>query len=268
MPENRPPAAGMPMVGIPACVKFIGPHPFHGVGEKYLTAVAEGAGAVPLLIPALGETFDLDQLIGGFDGLLVTGSSSNVEPHHYAGPPSRPGTLHDPQRDATTLPMLRRAIALGCPLLALCRGLQELNVTLGGSLHQEVHNVAGMIDHRAPPTAPLAVQYGPAHALTLVPDGFLARLFATREIKVNSLHSQGIDRLADGLAVEARAPDGLIEAIRVKDAPAFALGAQWHPEWEFRSDPNSRALFTAFGDACRARAEQRRMNAIRHGKVA
>jgi putative glutamine amidotransferase len=268
MPEYRAPAAAMPMVGIPACVKFIDPHPFHAVGEKYITAVAEGAGAVPVLIPALGETYDLDDLIGRLDGLLVTGSSSNVEPHHYGGPPSRPGTLHDKQRDATTLPLLRRAIALGCPLLAICRGLQELNVAFAGSLHQDVHHVAGMIDHRAPSTAPLEAAYGPAHALNLVPGGVLARLFASREIQVNSLHSQGIDRLGAGLVVEARAPDGLIEAVRVADAPAFALGLQWHPEWRFHDDLNSRALFTAFGDACRARAEQRRNRAERHGKVA
>jgi putative glutamine amidotransferase len=246
-----------PLVGIPACVRVQGDHPVHLTGDKYIRAVSEGAGALPLLVPALGDGIDLDDLVARLDGLLVTGSASNVEPHHYGGPPSAKGTLHDPARDATTLPLIRAALAAGVPLLGICRGFQELNVALGGTLHQRVHEVPGLSDHREDETAPLEVQYGPAHSVTLVPGGVLARLAGGNEVRVNSVHGQGIDRLAPALAVEATAPDGLVEAVRVADAPAFALAVQWHPEWRFRDDPLSTALFAAFGQAAAEHARRR-----------
>lgn len=246
-----------PLIGIPACARMMGAHPFHVAGDKYIRAVSEGAGALPLLIPALGDGLDLDDLLARLDGVLVTGSASNVEPHRYGGPPSAEGTLHDPARDATTLPLIRAALAAGVPLLGICRGFQELNVALGGTLHQRVHDVPGLSDHREDDTAPLEVQYGPAHSVTLAPGGVLARLAGCGAVRVNSVHGQGIDRLAPGLAVEARAPDGLVEAVRVADAPALALAVQWHPEWRFQENPLSSALFAALGDAAAERARRR-----------
>ncbi len=247
-----------PLIGIPACARMMGEHPFHVAGDKYVRAVSEGAGGLPLVIPALGSALDIGDLVGRLDGLLVTGSPSNLEPRHYGGGASGPGTLEDPARDATTLPLIRAALDAGVPLLGICRGLQELNVALGGTLHQRVHAVPGLSDHREDKTAPLAVQYGPAHGLRLAAGGLLARLAGDAAgLRVNSLHGQGIDRLAEGLAVEATAPDGLVEAVRVAAAPAFALAVQWHPEWRFWEDPLSTALLRAFGAAAAERARRR-----------
>lgn len=245
------------VIGIPADRKLCGKHFFHMVGEKYIEAVAAGAKALPLLIPALGFDIDSPSLLDVCDGLLLTGSPSNVEPHHYGGPASLPGTLHDPNRDATTLPLIPRAIAAGLPVLAICRGFQEMNVAYGGTLQQRLHEVAGYLDHREDESAPLQVQYGPAHEVMLEPGGRLRDLAGQERLQVNSLHWQGIQTLGKGLAVEARAPDGVIEAFRVADAPNFALGVQWHPEWQFEKNPFSSALFAAFGAAARAHRAQR-----------
>src|ERR1700683_5365243 len=198
-----------PLIGIPADRRMVGAHPFHMVGEKYARAVLEASGAAPLLIPSLAEELGFDELLERLDGLLFTGSPSNVEPQRYQGPPSAPGTLHDPARDATTLPLIRKAVEAGVPVLGICRGFQEMNVAFGGSLHQRVHEVPGHLDHRDDETQPLDVQYGPAHEVTLEPGGLLRSLAGTDRARVNSLHWQGIERLGDGLAVEARAPDGL-----------------------------------------------------------
>ena len=246
-----------PLIGIPADRRMVGQHPFHMVGEKYARAVMEAAGAAPLLIPALAEELRFDELLERLDGLLFTGSPSNVEPHRYQGPPSDPGTLHDPARDATTLPLIRKAVEAGVPVLGICRGFQEMNVAFGGTLHQKLHEVPGFLDHRDDEKQPLEVQYGPAHDVTLEPGGVLRSLGASDRVRVNSLHSQGIERLGDELAVEARAPDGVIEAFRVARSRTFALAVQWHPEWQVMSNPFSRALFAAFGEASRERAQSK-----------
>jgi putative glutamine amidotransferase len=224
------------------------------VGEKYIQAVADGANALPVLVPALGPELDLRSLLEVCDGLLLTGSASNVEPHHYGGPASAPGTLHDPNRDATTLPLIPQAVAAGLPVLAICRGFQEMNVAYGGTLHQRLHEIEGYRDHREDEATPLEVQYGPAHEVLLEPGGALRRIAGRDRLQVNSLHWQGVATLGDDLAVEARAPDGVIEAFRVADSPSFALGVQWHPEWQFEENQFSRALFAAFGEASRRRA--------------
>jgi putative glutamine amidotransferase len=244
-----------PLIGIPADRRVVGQHPFHMAGEKYARAILEGAGGLPLLIPALAEELGLDELLERLDGVLFTGSPSNVEPQHYRGSPSTPGTLHDPARDATTLPLIRKAVSAGVPVLGICRGFQEMNVAFGGTLHQKLHEVPGFLDHRDDESQPLDVQYGQAHSVTLETGGLLRELAGTDRIQVNSLHSQGVERLGPDLIVEARAPDGVVEAFRVKDAPSFALAVQWHPEWKFLSNPFSRALFGAFGSASRARAQ-------------
>ena len=227
------------------------------VGEKYIDAVARGAHALPMLVPALGSEIDLASLLNVCDGLLLTGSPSNVEPQHYGGPASLPGTLHDPNRDATTLPLIPRAVALGLPVLAVCRGFQEMNVAFGGTLHQRLQDLPGHLDHREDESTPLDMQYGPAHEVMLEPGGALRKIAGQDRLQVNSLHSQGIQTLGKGLTVEARAPDGVIEAFRVADAPTFALGVQWHPEWQFAQNPFSRALFAALGEASRARTVSR-----------
>jgi putative glutamine amidotransferase len=250
-------ASARPLIGLPADRRMIGLHPFHAVGEKYARALLDAADALPLLIPALAEELRFDELIERLDGLLFTGSPSNVEPHRYSGPPSAPGTLHDPARDATTLPLIRKAVEKGVPVLGICRGFQEVNVAFGGSLHQRVHEVPGHIDHRDDDSQPLEVQYGPAHEVALEPGGVLRALAGTGRVRVNSLHWQGIERLGQGLVVEARAPDGLIEAFRVQGAARFALAVQWHPEWKVMENPFSRALFAAFGAACSDRARAR-----------
>ena len=248
------PMATRPLIGIPADRRIVGAHPFHMVGEKYARAVMEAAGAAPLLIPAFAEELRFSELLERLDGVFFTGSPSNVEPHRYQGPPSDPGTLHDPARDATTLPLILKAVEAGVPVFGVCRGFQEMNVAFGGTLHQKLHEVPGFLDHRDDETQPLEVQYGPAHDVTLEPGGLLRSLSSSDRVRVNSLHSQGIDRLGDELAVEARAPDGVIEAFRVTGARSFALAVQWHPEWQVMANPFSRALFAAFGQAAAERA--------------
>jgi len=230
---------------------MIGPHPFHAVGEKYIAAVVQAAECLPLLIPVLETPLDVTEILARVDGIFFTGSPSNVEPRHYAGEPSSPGTLHDPHRDATTLSLIPRAVASGVPVLGVCRGFQEMNVAMGGTLHQRVHEIAGFDDHRENKEQPLDLQYAPAHEVVLEPGGTLSRLAGTGTIRVNSLHAQGVDRLGAGLAIEARATDGLIEAFRVADAPAFALAVQWHPEWQVMTNDFSKALFAEFGRAAR-----------------
>jgi putative glutamine amidotransferase len=243
-----------PLVGVSADRTTIGAHASHVAGEKYLIAVVDGAQALAVVLPALGYRQPPADVIAAVDGLLFTGSYSNVEPHRYNGPPSAAGTLHDAARDATTLPLLRAAIDAGVPVLAICRGFQEMNVVLGGTLHQSVHTVQGYDDHRESKDDDLDTQYGPSHLLHLMQGGLLARLASgAQTVRVNSLHAQGIEQLGDGLTIEARAPDGLIEAVSVTHARAFALGVQWHPEWKFAADALSRAIFRAFGNACRER---------------
>jgi putative glutamine amidotransferase len=245
----------VPLVGLPADSKPIGLHRYQTVGEKYIRAVVEGAGALPLLIPSLSPPLPLEELLAGLDGLLLTGAYSNIEPHHYDGGPSYEGNLHDPARDATSLSLVPLAIRMRVPVLAVCRGLQEVNVALGGTLHQKVHEVPGREDHREDLEAPLEEQYAEAHPVRL--EGSLARIAGAGSAMVNSLHGQGIDRLGQGLRVEATAPDGLVEAVRLDSEQAFLLAVQWHPEWKVADNPFYLGIFRAFGDACRERAAHR-----------
>ena len=242
------PARPMPLIGIPACLRAVNERNFHRVAEKYPNAIIEAAGCLPILIPAIGSKVDLCALLDKLDGLLLTGSPSNVHPSHYGAEPSHPEILHDPARDATTLPLIREAVRRDVPILAICRGIQELNVALGGTLHQRVHELPGRLNHRSRKDSPDG-PYGPAHSVALTPGGLLALLAGSTEIMVNSLHSQGIDRLAPGLRIEATAPDGQIEAVSLPGA-RFVLGVQWHPEHKALENPLSSALFAAFAQAC------------------
>jgi putative glutamine amidotransferase len=255
--RNHPSAPAATLIGVTTDRGLNGPHWSHVVGEKYIDAIVDGSKALTVLLPALGERQSVDEVLEAVDGLLFTGSYSNVEPARYGGAPSEAGTLHDPARDATTLPLLRAAVARGVPVLAICRGFQEMNVAFGGTLHQRVHEVAGLADHREDKAQPLASQYGPAHPVRLAEGGLLAGLAGTTQVDVNSLHTQGIARLGDGLRVEAVAPDGLVEGIAVEGAAAFALGVQWHPEWRHAENPLSTAIFRRFGEACRERRRRR-----------
>lgn len=245
-----------PLIGVISDRRTLGHHAFQVQGEKYLTAIVLGAGACPVGLPAFGPamngSFDVRLVLDSLNGILLTGSPSNVEPARYAGPPDRPGTLHDPDRDRAAFGLIPEAIRRGMPLFALCRGFQELNVAFGGTLYQEVHNVPGHLSHRADKDAPVDVQYGPAHEVRFTSDGLLARITGRHSAMVNSVHSQGIERLGKGLVAEGHAPDGLIEAVSAADVPGFVLGVQWHPEWHVQDNEVSMAIFAAFGDACRS----------------
>jgi putative glutamine amidotransferase len=260
-----------PLVGVSACLKENGRGGWHHtVGDKYVQAVIRAVGALPILIPAMGPelgdnamTEALDRLLDTLDGVLLTGSPSNVEPHHYEGHPSREGTAHDPARDATTLPLIRHTLDHGVPLIAICRGAQEMNVALGGTLHQLVHEVGGRRDHRSPKAATTDENYAPAHHIDVVKGGLLHKLLGERRVMVNSLHAQGVDKLSPRARVEAIADDGQVEAFTVPDATGFALALQWHPEHRALENPVSMKLFNAFAEACRERAAQRLRSPLR-----
>jgi putative glutamine amidotransferase len=238
------------VIGIPACNKVIGGEPQFASPTRYTKALMGVIGALPVLLPPVGEA--MLPMLDRLDGLVLSGSPSNVHPSVYGVSESLTPDHHDPPRDATTLPLARAAIARGMPLLAICRGIQELNVALGGTLHQKVQELPGRMDHRDEDDPDNEVNFRLRHPVAVT--GQLARIVGAGEIMVNSLHQQAIDRLAPGLVVEATAPDGTIEAVRVAMAKGFAIGVQFHPEWHFATDAPSAAIFRAFGDACRAYA--------------
>ena len=227
--------------------------------DKYLDAITAGSNAIAFILPALidrpGGAFadpgDIETVLRQLDGVFLTGATSNVNPMQYGATLADPESPADHARDHVTLALIRAAIAQGVPVFGVCRGFQEINVALGGTLHQRVHAVPGLADHRENDAAALEDQYGPAHAVAFAPGGLLSHLTGMAAAQVNSLHGQGVDRLAAGLAVEAIAPDGLVEAFR-GEPPGFLLAVQWHPEWGFRDNPVSKSMFQAFGDAARA----------------
>jgi putative glutamine amidotransferase len=238
-----------PVVVIPACTKLIDGYVFDAVGRKYAAAIAEVAECQPLLVPVGPGMSDIRTILDVADAILLTGSPSNVAPEHYGDePPVKPDAL-DPFRDALTLPLIRAAVENKTPLFAICRGFQELNVALGGSLYQAVHDVNGHKDHRPNYELPLDEMYGPVHHVRL--RGKLRDWIGSDQLLVNSLHSQGIARLAEGLQPEAFSEDGLIEAVRGPDDEAFCLGVQWHPEWAAKQNPVSTTLFRRFGAAAK-----------------
>lgn len=252
-----------PIIGITAC-RILAAHglPIHKVSESYIKGVIEGTGGLPILLPAVGEGLGvkaLDQWLDLVDGLLITGSPSNVDPSHYDGHEARRDSERDPARDATTLPLLRRAIDQAVPVLAICRGIQELNVALGGTLHQHVHEVPGRMDHRSDKSRPLPERFEElAHAAMLTNGGMLQQILGgLDQIEVNTLHGQAIDQPGDRVIIEATAPDGTIEAVSVRDAPGFVLGIQWHPEWNVPGNPHSKRIFAAFDQACRTRVDEK-----------
>ena len=248
-----------PLVGISCCQKPFGIFgtPNHAASDSYIRVVRGPVLGTPVLLPAAGEDISAE-LLPHLDGLILTGSRSNVWPGYYDGPAHAEGTPEDRFRDDTTLPLIRAAIDHGLPLLAICRGMQELNVALGGSLDQRIQDLPGRIDHSTPSDQPIPkVRTGKAHAVRIERDGALGAAItsggrAAGRLAVNSLHNQGVQRLAPRLVAEAWAPDGTVEAVRVEGARAFALGVQWHPEYDWERDADSRAIFEAFGRACAA----------------
>lgn len=239
-----------PVVLVPACNRMLGEHPFHIAGRKYVEAVRL-AGALPLVVPRL-EPDEIEGALDGAHGVLLTGSPSNVHPSHFGEGVHNPALPLDPERDAWVLALIPRVLARGMPLLAICRGTQETNVALGGTLHQAVQEVPGLADHRADDNTPAAVQYGPAHRVDVVRGGVLEGITGAGSFTVNSVHGQGVKQLAPGLRVEALAPDGLVEAFSVaRDGfpPGFSLCVQWHPEWQAAGNQVSMQLLQAFGTA-------------------
>lgn len=231
---------------------------WHRVEEHYPRAIIEAAGGIPVMIPSLANLLDVRALLQRVDGVLLTGGASNIEPEFYKRLSEQPRSQRDRLRDETVLKLIPEAIALGVPIFGICRGLQEMNVALGGTLHQRVHRVAGKFDHREDSSAPVVEQYRLAHRVMLQAGGVLAPLSSETEVEVNSVHGQGVDDLAPGLFVEALAPDGLIEAVSLPSAAAFTCAVQWHPEWFAQTTPFCRSLLQAFGAACRAHAARER----------
>jgi putative glutamine amidotransferase len=241
-----------PVVGLICDRRRVDDADAHLVLEQYISAVRDGANAFPVLLPVLDTPLDHNDILAAVDGLLFTGSPSNVNPALYGGAPAREPKWEDLHRDNLALPLLKSAIAVRKPVFCICRGFQELNVAFGGTLFQHVHEVPGRIDHREDEGAPLDVQWGPAHDVSVVPGGVLEEILGRKTFRVNSLHSQGIDRLALALREEARALDGQIEAVSLVSPQGFLLGVQWHPEWRWSENEVSRMLWQSFATALRS----------------
>lgn len=236
--------------------------PFSVVADQYSSALRDAAGVQAVVFPLAGAA-DIDALLGTVDGVLLTGSPSNVHPSHFGEAVADPRLPLDPARDALTLALVRACAGQGVPLLGICRGFQEINVALGGSLHQRVHAVPGLMDHREPPDVAPDAQYAPAHEVRFEQGSAFAAWAGAGHTRVNSLHGQGVNRLAPGLRALGHADDGVVEAVHIDGARAFAYAVQWHPEWDCRSHVLDAALFKAFGEACRARGQARRASEIR-----
>ena len=238
------------MVGVIGNAQVINDrHNVQVVGRRNMLAVAEIAGALPLMFAGTPDITDIDALLGAVDGILLTGARANVHPTRFGVEPDPKHEPYDHERDEMALGLIEACVERGTPLFGICRGIQEMNVAFGGTLHQKVHEVATRMDHRPGPGT-LEEKYAPRHLVFL--SGELARIVGSTKILVNSLHGQAIDLPAPGLVVEAVAPDDTIEAVRVQGARTFAFGVQWHPEWCYADDSASLAIFRAFGAACTA----------------
>ena len=230
--------------------------PFLVLGDKYARAVKVNAQAQPVLFP-LADADQIDTLLALVDGVMLTGSPSNVHPAHFGANLDDVCLMLDEERDALTLALVKACVDQGVPLLGICRGFQEINVALGGTLHQQVHNLPGFLDHRESPDGAYEKQYGPSHAMRFEVGSAFARWAGAETALVNSVHGQGVDRLAQGLRALGHAPDGLVEAFEVEGAKAFAYAVQWHPEWKASENAFYAAIFKSFGEACDARRAQR-----------
>lgn len=249
-----------PVVGVIANAHIVeNRFPAQICGEKNLRAVAEVTGALPLVFASVPDITDIGALLEVVDGIVLTGARANVHPTRFGVEPHAAHEPYDERRDAVALSLAEACVARGVPLLGICRGLQEINVAFGGSLHPEIRELPGRMNHRMPrlPTGEIhpdpTVVFAERHDVTLVRDGVFARIFGCDTIRVNSLHGQGIERPGERVIIEGIAEDGTIEAIRIAEAPSFALGVQWHAEYEAARNPINRALFAAFGEAVHGR---------------
>lgn len=233
--------------------------PVYATAERYVQSLVKMVDCIPVLMPPVGGAVDAVELVSRMDGFVLTGGLANVEPHHYDGPAFPPDEPIDPGRDALVLPLVRACIAERVPVFGICRGIQEINVALGGSLHYRIHQLPGKNDHRRPRSedVPQEEVYRLNHMVRLTPGGMFQSIVGRDEMMVNSLHGQGVDRLGEGLVVEAMSPDGVIEGLRYDDETQFIVGVQWHAEWQPEEHALSGALYTAFGEAARARAARR-----------
>lgn len=254
---NTQNAKRKPVVLMPMGAQERKGHDYQVMTKKYMSPLVEISGCVPLLAPTCFGTEDLEQYLSMVDGVYLTGAGSNIDPALYGQENLTPDKSQDRDRDLFDLPLIRAALDMGLPLFGICRGMQELNVALGGDMHQKLYQTPGLNDHREDTTTPVAEQYADIHPVRLVPNTWLAELMQQDEIPVNSLHGQGIKTLGKGLQALAYAEDGLVEAVHLPELPQFTLGVQWHPEWLAAQNPHSVRLFQAFGEACRNRAEQR-----------
>jgi putative glutamine amidotransferase len=249
-----------PWVWLPADHRLLGSEersmPFLVLGDKYARAVKVNAHAQPVLFP-LADVDQIDELLALVDGVMLTGSPSNVHPARFGSSLAHASLMLDEARDDLTLVLVRACVAQGVPLLGICRGFQEINVALGGTLHQQVHTMHEYLDHRESPDGAYEKQYGPSHAVRFEIGSAFAHWAGADSAMVNSVHGQGVERLAQGLRALGHAPDGLVEAFEVEGAKAFAYAVQWHPEWKASENPFYAAIFKAFGEACRARQTQR-----------
>ena len=237
----------LPVIGLSSCRKM-GDFAYYSVYHKYI-AVILSMGALPIIIPSVGDLVDLKPLLSRIDGLMLTGSQSNIQPQLYNREQVMSVPMEDRSRDATTIPLINEAVEQGVPIFAICRGMQELNVALGGTLHQELHKVSGRMTHYLGNDFPIDKLYEPLHDVEVMPSSWLAQWVGSPTIRVNSIHTQAIDELSGSLATEAVAADGTIEAIRAENAPGFAYGVQWHPEHDYNANSVSQALFSAFSAA-------------------
>jgi putative glutamine amidotransferase len=227
-------------------------YPTHAGGTMNSDAVANVSGCLPLLIPADPRYVSVEELLDACDGFLLTGGRPNVHPEEYGEPPTAAHGDFDRARDAITLPLVRACVERGQPFFGICRGFQEVNVAMGGTLYPEIRDLPGRQNHRMPPDGTLEEKFALRHVVTLNEGGVFHRLFGAREVMTNTLHGQGIKAVGQNVVIDGHAPDGTPEAIYVKDAPGFTLSVQWHPEWDAANDPVSRPLFEAFGAAVKA----------------
>lgn len=260
-------SAPRPLIGVSGELKDFNGFDIQSAGHKYVFSVVEGFGGMPVILPSLGDVeahgaYSAAELTERLDGIILTGGRSNIEPHHYDGEPFRPETYRDPVRDSMTLPLVRAAVARGVPLFGICRGIQEINVAFGGTLHPYLWEVEGKSDHRMPQTDVMEDRFAPRHPVHLTPDGYFAQIASATcidgdSIVVNSLHGQAVDRLAEGFVVEALSEDGVIEGISMPSAAGFVIGVQWHAEFRVLNHPFNHALYAEFGAAAKRQAAAR-----------
>ncbi|MDX1785395.1 gamma-glutamyl-gamma-aminobutyrate hydrolase family protein [Roseovarius sp. ZX-A-9] len=248
-----------PLVGIIGnCYVIEDRYPVHAGGRMNSEAIALASGCMPMIVPSDPDLVTVDELLAHCDGFLLTGGRPNVHPQHYGETPTEAHGVFDLARDAITLPLIRACVERGQPFLGVCRGFQEVNVALGGTLYPEIRDLPGRDNHRMPPDGTLEEQFALRHKVTFSEGGVFHRLIGAQEVMTNTLHGQGIRDAAPGIVIDGHAPDGTPEAIYVDGAPGFTLSVQWHPEWNAVNDAASRPLFGAFGDAARAWSSQKR----------